>query len=198
MLRDSEDRARLVAESSSQASRFLTPRSFTGSAHNSEEESYHQEGIKSESQSDTEEYQDPRSVNSDIDSKNPRSPSHPQSPTNIATSKFGPKKSSSFDEMSVSHAVMKATAIKLLKGPEDWVERNKKLWGKLSLVGLWKVLTEESAKPTDQDTDKLAICEENQEKLESLLILICGPIALSHIEKNAKKNATEQYEILKK
>ena len=198
MVRDSEDRARLVAESSSQASRFPTPRSLTGSAHNSEEESDHQEVIKSESQSDTEEYQDPRSVHSDIDSTNPRSPSHPQSPTNIATSKRGPKRPSSFDDMSVSHALTKATEIKPLNGPEDWVEWNRKLRGTLGLAGLWKVLTGESAKPTDQDTDKLAIWEENQEKLESLLILICGPIALSHIEKDATKNATEQYEILKK
>ncbi len=77
MVRDSEDRACLVAESSSQASRFPTLRSLTGSTHNFEEESDHQEVIKSESQSDTEEYQDPRSVYSDIDSTNPRSPSHP-------------------------------------------------------------------------------------------------------------------------
>ena len=62
MVRDSEDRARLVAESSSQASRLPTPRSQTGSAHDSEKESDRQEVIKSEYQSDTEEHQDLRSV----------------------------------------------------------------------------------------------------------------------------------------
>ncbi len=100
--------------------------------------------------------------------------------------------------MFVSHALTKATEIKLLNGLEDWVEWNRNLRVTLGLAGLWKVLTGESAKSTDQDTDKLAIWEENQKKLKSLLILICGPIALSHIEKNAKKNATEQYEILVK
>ena len=100
--------------------------------------------------------------------------------------------------MSISHALTKATEIKPLNGPEDWVDWNRKLRGTLGLAGLWKVLTGESAKPTDQDTDKLATWEDNQEKLTSLLILICGPIALSHIEKDATKNATEQYEILKK
>ncbi len=56
MVRDSEDRARLIAESSSQASRFPTPRSLTGSGHDSEEELDRQEVIKSESWSDIEEY----------------------------------------------------------------------------------------------------------------------------------------------
>ena len=53
-------------------------------------------------------------------------------------------------------------------------------------------------KPTNHDTDKLAIWKDNQEKLTSLLILICGPIALSHIKKNKTNNTTEQYKILKK
>ncbi len=94
MVRNSEDRARLVTESSSQVLRFFTPQSLTGSAHNSEKESDHQEVIKSKSQLDTKEYQDPRSVRSDINSTNPQSSSHPQSPTKIATSKRRPKKPS--------------------------------------------------------------------------------------------------------
>ena len=88
--------------------------------------------------------------------------------------------------------------MKPLNRPKSWVEWNRNLQGTLGLTGLWKVLTGESAKPTNQDTNKLTIWEENQEKLESILFLIYGPIALSHIEKNATKNATEQYEILKK
>ncbi len=100
--------------------------------------------------------------------------------------------------MSVFHALTKATEIKLLNRRGDWVEWNRNLRSTLGLAGLWKVLTGKSAKPTDQDSDKLAIWEENQEKLESLLILICGLIAPSHIDKDVTKNETEQYEILKK
>ena len=66
------------------------------------------------------------------------------------------------------------------------------------LSRLWRVFIEESAKPTDQDADKLATWEENQEKFESLLVLIRGPIVLLYIEKDVIKNATEQYKILKK
>ena len=88
--------------------------------------------------------------------------------------------------------------MKPLNGPEDWVEWNRMLRGTLEIAGLWRVLIGESAKQTDQDIDKLATWEENQEKLESLLVLICGAIALSHNEKDVTKNATEQYEILKK
>ena len=161
MVRDSEDWTHLVPESLSQASRFPTPRSQTGSAYNFEEESNHQEVIKSESQSDIEEYQNPQLVYSDIDLINPRSPSHLQKLTNIPTSKRGPKRPLVFDDMFVSHALTKATEIEPLNGLEDWIEWNKKLWGTLGLAGLWKVLAKEFTKSTNQDTNKLAIWEEN-------------------------------------
>lgn len=63
--------------------------------------------------------------------------------------------------MSVSHTLAKETEIKPLNGPEDWIEWNRKLKDTFGLAGLWKVLTGESAKPTDQDIDKLATWEEN-------------------------------------
>lgn len=44
-----------------------------------------------------------------------------------------------------------------LNGLEDWVEWNRKLQDILGLARLWKILTEESAKPTDQNIEKLAI-----------------------------------------
>lgn len=53
--------------------------------------------------------------------------------------------------------------------------------GTVGLAGLWRVFIEKSAKPMDQDINKQATWEENQEKLKSLLVLICGPIALSRI-----------------
>ena len=70
-MRDSEDQTRLAAESSTHASQFPTPQSLTGLAHDSEEESDCQEVIKSEYQSDIEEYQDPRTKSKDIDSTGP-------------------------------------------------------------------------------------------------------------------------------
>ena len=94
--------------------------------------------------------------------------------------------------MSISYALTKATEIKPLNGPEDLVDWNRKLRGTLGLAGLWKVLIGESAKLIDQDINKLAIWEDNQKKLTSLLILICGLIALSHIKKDAMKNANEK------
>lgn len=62
-----------------------------------------------------------------------------------------------FDNMSVSHALTKATEIKLLNRLEDSIEWNRKLQGVLGFAGLWRVLIGESTKPTDQNTDKLAI-----------------------------------------
>ena len=149
MVRDSKDRVRLAAESSTHASQFPMPQSLTGSAHDSEEESDHPKVIKSESQSDTEVYQNPCTESRDINSTDPRSPTLPPTLINTTTSQRGPKRPSSFDNMSISHALTKATEIKPLNRPEDWVDWNRKLRGTLGLVGLWKVFTGESAKPTD-------------------------------------------------
>ena len=100
--------------------------------------------------------------------------------------------------MSIFHTLTKALKIKALNGLEDWVDWNRKLQGTLGLARLWKVLIRESAKLTDQNTNKLATWEDNQKKLISLLILIYGLIALSYIEKDKTKNATKKYKILKK
>lgn len=105
--------------------------------------------------------------------------------------KRGPKKQSLFDNISVSHSLIKITEIKPLNRPKDWPKWNKKLQGTLGLAGLEKVLTAESAKLTNQNIDILKIWNKNQEKLKSLLVMICEPIALSQIEKNAIKNATK-------
>lgn len=59
--------------------------------------------------------------------------------------------------MSISYALTNAMEIKLLNELENWVDWNKKLQGILGLAGLWKILTEEFAKPTDHDTNKLVI-----------------------------------------
>lgn len=75
--------------------------------------------------------------------------------------------------------------------PENWVECNRKLWGILGLAGLENIITKKSAKLTNQDIDKLAIWEENQKKLESLLALNCRSIILSYIGQNTTKNAIE-------
>lgn len=64
-------------------------------------------------------------------------------------SKHGPKKLSLFNNISISHALTKAIEIKPLNGPEDLIEWKKKLRDIHGLARLWKVLTRESAKPTN-------------------------------------------------
>lgn len=118
MVSDSKNWVYLAAEFLSQILCFPILQSLTRST-NDFEESNCEEVIKIESQSDIKKYQNPSSIHSDIDSTNPQSPSHPHSPTNIALSKRKPKRSSSFDNMSVTHILIKATEIKPLNKLKD-------------------------------------------------------------------------------
>lgn len=46
-------------------------------------------------------------------------------------------------ESSITSALNKASDIKKLNGPDDWVVWNRSLRGHLGMVGLWKTLTSE-------------------------------------------------------
>ena len=119
MVKDSKDQTHLAAESSTHASQFPMLQSLTRSAYNSKEESNRQEVIKSESQSDTEKYQDPCTKSRDIDSTDPQSSTLPPPLINTTILQCGPKKPSLFENMFISHALTKVMEIKLLNGPED-------------------------------------------------------------------------------
>lgn len=99
-------------------------------------------------------------------------------------------------DSAVASALNKATEITKLNSPSDWVEWNRRLRGHLGMVGLWKTLTDETPAPATGTPEYIA-WEGNQDKLASLLLLITGPSALSLVELNIDKTATEQYMILK-
>ena len=97
----------------------------------------------------------------------------------------------------VTNALTQAAQIKpQLNGPDDWVEWNRKLNGTLAIANLWKVLTGDKAQPADTD-ESYATWEDNQESLNGVLLLICGPSALSIIEKEKDASATKKYQLLK-
>ena len=136
MVKDSKDQAYLATKSLTHASQFPKLQSLTRWAYDSEEESDHQEVIKSKSQSDIKEYQNLCIENRDINSTNPRSPIFSPPPINTITSQHRPQRLSLFNNISIFHALTKATEIKLLNKPEDWVDWNRKLQGTFGLAGL--------------------------------------------------------------
>ena len=69
--------------------------------------------------------------------------------------------------------------------------------GTLAIANLWKVLTGDKASSSDADNETYAIWEDNQESLNGVLLLICGPSALSIIEKEKDASATQKYQLLK-
>ena len=93
------------------------------------------------------------------------------------------RKIANTDKMSqVINALTQATQIKpQLNGPDDWVEWNRKLNSTLAIANLWKVLIRDKDPPANTD-DSYATWKDNQENLNSLLLLICGPSALSIIK----------------
>ena len=123
---------------------------------------------------------------SDSDSKRP--------PANSAQQKIA-----NTNKMSrVSNALPQAAQIKSqLNGPDNWVEWNRNLNSILAIANLWKVLTVDKSPSSDADDETYIICEDNQESLNSVLFLICGPSALSIIEKEKDASATQKYQLLK-
>lgn len=113
--------------------------------------------------------------------------STPQPPPSIYTT---------MSDSVIASALNKATEIIKLNGPNNWVEWNRRLRGHLGVVGLWKTLTGETPAPATGTPEYIA-WEGNQDKLASLLLLITGPSALSLVELDINKTATEQYKILK-
>ena len=99
-------------------------------------------------------------------------------------------------DSSITSALNKASKIKKLNGPDDWVEWNQKLRGHLGMVGLWKILTGETPAPVTE-TAEHTVWQLNQDRLASLLLLVTGPSALSLVELNIDNTATEQYQVLK-
>lgn len=99
-------------------------------------------------------------------------------------------------ESSITSALNKASDIKKLNGPDDWVVWNRSLRGHLGMVGLWKTLTSELPAPVTRSAEHIA-WQANQEKLASLLLLTTGPSAPSIVELHPSKTATEQYKVLK-
>lgn len=84
----------------------------------------------------------------------------------------------------VTNALTQAAQIKLqLNKPDDWVKWNWKLNGTLAIANLWKVLIGDKVPLVDIDDDSYVISEDNQESLNGVLLVICGPSALSVIEK---------------
>ncbi|MCJ1271778.1 hypothetical protein MMC22_011683 [Lobaria immixta] len=99
-------------------------------------------------------------------------------------------------DSSITSALNKASEIKKLNGPDDWVEWNRKLRGHLGMVGLWKILTGETPALVTE-TAEHTVWQLNQDRLASLLLLVTGPSALSLVELNIDNTATEQYQVLK-
>ncbi|MCJ1270664.1 hypothetical protein MMC22_010561 [Lobaria immixta] len=99
-------------------------------------------------------------------------------------------------DSSITSALNKASEIKKLNGPDDWVEWNRKLRGHLGMVSLWKILTGETPAPVTE-TAEHTVWQLNQDRLASLLLLVTGPSALSLVELNIDNTATEQYQVLK-
>ncbi len=98
------------------------------------------------------------------------------------------------DTMSIISVLVKAGEISSLNESADWSEWNRKLKNYLSMIELWKILTEDSSEPTD--SEKHLAWSEKQKQLERLLDLILGTSARSLIERITGKNATQQYKIL--
>ena len=93
----------------------------------------------------------------------------------------------------VTNTLTQAAQIKLqLNKADDWVKWNQKLNGILAIAKLWKVLTGEKSPPVERDKS-FATWEDNQENLNSVLLLICRPSALSIIEKEKDAFATKKY-----
>jgi hypothetical protein len=99
-------------------------------------------------------------------------------------------------EMSIISVLVKAEEIASLNESADWPEWNRKLKNYLSMIGLWKILTEDSSESSQTDSEKHLAWSEKQEQLEGLLGLILGTSARSLIERTTGKNATQQYKIL--
>lgn len=123
-------------------------------------------------------------------------PSPPQSPIALPlppTTHY----SAGMSDSSITSALNKASDIKKLNGPEDWVEWNRHLKGHLGMVDLWEVLTGDQPEPAVIGTAEHIEWKRSQKKLASLLLLVTGPSALSLIELKIDETATEQYNYLK-
>lgn len=83
-----------------------------------------------------------------------------------------------------------------LNGPDYWMEWNRKLNGTLAIANLWKVLTGERS-PLAETYKSFAIWEDNQRSLNDVLLLSCGPSALSIIQEEKDASATKKYKLLK-
>jgi hypothetical protein len=98
----------------------------------------------------------------------------------------------------ISSSLSKASEIKKLHGPDDWITWSRTLKGHLSMIDLWDVLTGDDPKPDEKlQPDEHTQWKKHQQKLNGLLTLITGPSPLSIIEMNPDKNATELYNLLK-
>lgn len=97
---------------------------------------------------------------------------------------------------SITSPFSKASKIKKLNGPEGWVDWSRALNGHLGIIDLWTTLTGEEPVPLIGSAEHLA-WESHQRKLASLLLLTCGPAALSLIKPKRDDTATEQYSYLK-
>lgn len=118
-VRDSENWAHLAAEFSTYASQFPLSWSLTGSTHNSEEKCDCQEVIKSKSQFYIKEHQNSCTKSRVIDSTDLQSPIFPPTLINITMFQHELKRPSLFDNMFISHMLIKAIEIKPLNKPEE-------------------------------------------------------------------------------
>ena len=87
--------------------------------------------------------------------------------------------------------------IRKLNGPNDWVGWNRNLERHLGKVDSWQILIGELPAPAE-GTPEHNIWLKYQNRLKSLLFLICGPSALALMKTHyTGKIATEQYKVLK-
>ncbi|MCJ1470081.1 hypothetical protein MMC07_008726 [Pseudocyphellaria aurata] len=99
-------------------------------------------------------------------------------------------------EPTVMSSLNEVSKIPKLNGPDDWAVWDRKLKVHLGMVDMYKVLTVEDPTPSSTDDINLARWTLNQDRLSSLL-LITGPSALSLLDLDSTKNATQQYKVLK-
>jgi hypothetical protein len=87
--------------------------------------------------------------------------------------------------MSIISVLVKAEKIASLNESADWPEWNRKLKNYLSMIGLWKILIEDSSESSD--LEKHLAWSEKQEQLEKLLDLILDISARSLIERMSER-----------
>ena len=86
-------------------------------------------------------------------------------------------------------------SIKKLNDHFGWWQWNKNLKTSLDKIGYWEILTVGSPKPTHPHD--LATWADQQNRLGSLLYLVCGNIPRSKLTLHDSKTAAEKYQMLK-